>query len=249
MALVWAKRRICWPAWLWLAAAIIGRLSFSLAIAEEKLPDELTGKVVGVHDGDTLTLLVDGRRQYKVRLDGIDAPEIGQDFGTQSKKALSSKVFGKVVRVTTHGRDKYGRVIGTIWLDDESINELMVAEGWAWHYVKYSDSETLAGAEREARAERSGLWAGKDPVAPWDWRNVKRAAAAAPKSKSAPKENRVARPPPRASDEPPAEPGAKFWLNTSSNVRHNASCRYFGKTKRGRYCGPDEGKACGICGG
>jgi endonuclease YncB( thermonuclease family) len=87
---------------------------------------ELVGKVVGVHDGDTLTLLVDGRTQYKVRLDGIDAPELGQDFGTRAKQALSKAIFGKTVRIETHGQDRYGRTLGEVFDGAESINRRLV---------------------------------------------------------------------------------------------------------------------------
>lgn len=182
---------------------------------------ELIGKVVGVHDGDTLTLLVD-RTQYKIRLDGIDAPELGQDFGTRAKQALSKACFGKTVRVETHGQDKYGRTLGEVFDGAESINCQLVRDGMAWHYVKYSGSKELADAEREARQSKAGLWSDPAAIPPWEY---------------------------RAKKKQPVPATAEHWLNTSSNVRHNSTCKYFKKTKRGRLCGPDEGKACGICGG
>lgn len=199
--------------------------------------DELTGKIVGVHDGDTVTLLV-GKQTYKIRLEGIDAPELGQPFGKRSKKALSGAIFGKPVRVETYGSDRYGRVIGRIYGDGMNVNAAMVASGWAWHYVKYSDSRTLAKAERSARAEKVGLWSDPHAMPPWEWRAAKRSRSRTSASSTA-KEGKAAQPP----------PGAKYWLNTSSNVRHNSTCKYFEKTKRGRFCGPNDGKACGICGG
>jgi len=96
--------------------AVAGIVMMSLAAdppASDKRPAELSGKVVAVHDADTITVLA-GRQQYKVRLAAIDAPELSQDFGRKAKQALSSKVFGKQVRVETAGRDRYERVLGTV---------------------------------------------------------------------------------------------------------------------------------------
>lgn len=226
----------------WAATVVILTALAAEPPAADKPPAELTGKVVAVHDADTITVLVDGRRQVKVRLAAIDAPEIGQDSGRKAKQALSAKVFGKMVRVETAGEDQYGRTLGTVRLaegqPEHSINHDLVAEGWAWHYKRYSDSKELADAESAARDDKLGLWADPNPVAPWDWRKQKRereAKAAREKSEQ------------RADDE--ASASDKFWLNTSTGVRHNSTCKNFGKTKPGRYCGKDEGKACGICGG
>jgi micrococcal nuclease len=218
------------------------------ATVEASLPSELIGKVVGVHDGDTVTLLVE-KRTYKVRLDRIDAPEIGQDFGTQSKKALSEKVFGKLVRVVTSGKDRYGRVLGTIWVDDQPVNRQLVAEGWAWHYKEFSNDKTLAEAEDRAKEAKAGLWAGKDPTPPWDWRKTERERRLSRRAASA-KRNVAARPPPRTgAPEQSSEAQRTHWLNTDSDVRHNPSCRWHKSTKAGRMCGPNEGRACKICGG
>ena len=130
----------------------------------------LTGKVVSVHDGDTVTLLDSENVKHKVRLSGIDAPELGQDFGKRSKQALADKVADKQVTVETHGKDRYGRTLGTIFVDGKDINLEMVAEGMAWWYKRYAPKDTaLEKAESAARADKLGLWAGK-PVEPWEWR-------------------------------------------------------------------------------
>jgi micrococcal nuclease len=134
--------------------------------------DPLTGKVVKVTDGNTLTVLVD-RQEIKIRLNAIDAPERGQDFGQKSKEALADLVFGKEVRIETHGKDRYGRTIGDGFVGGTSVNEKMVEDGWAWNYVKYSKSHRLADLEKQARAAKRGLWAGNSPVAPWDYRAEK----------------------------------------------------------------------------
>lgn len=131
--------------------------------------DSLTGKVVKVTDGDTITVLVD-IRQIKIRLNEIDAPEHGQEFGQKSKDALADLVFEKEVRVVTHGEDRYGRTIGDVFVGQTSVNEKLVEDGWAWNFLKYSKSQRLADLEKEARESKKGLWAGNNPIAPWDYR-------------------------------------------------------------------------------
>ncbi len=133
-------------------------------------------RVVGVHDGDTLTGLDDAKTQHKVRLDAIDAPELGQPFGQASKKALSGKVFGQDVVVTVKTRDKYGRTVGHVLIDGRDVNREMLEEGMAWHYKKYDKNVRLSRAEGEARAAKKGLWQDREPVPPWDWRKAKRRA-------------------------------------------------------------------------
>ncbi|SKA85779.1 Endonuclease YncB, thermonuclease family [Prosthecobacter debontii] len=134
---------------------------------------EITGKVVGVHDGDSLTLLTPDKTQIKVRLEGIDAPELKQPFGAASKKALSDLVFGKTVRLEETGKDRYRRTLGNIFVGDVWVNLAMVERGMAWFFVKYSKEATLESAEIKARKMRLGLWGGKDQTAPWEWRKSK----------------------------------------------------------------------------
>ena len=127
-------------------------------------------RVVGVHDGDTLTGLDEARTQFKIRLDAIDAPEIKQPFGQASKKALADKVFGKDVVVVAKTKDRYGRTVGHIMLGKRDINLEMLEEGMAWHYEKYDHNKRMREAEQTARAAKRGLWAEVDSVPPWDWR-------------------------------------------------------------------------------
>jgi micrococcal nuclease len=131
--------------------------------------DDLEGKVVRIADGDTITVLVD-KQQVRVRLSSIDAPEKGQDFSQWTHRALADLVFGNEVKIVTHGKDRYGRVIGDVFVGDRLVNETIVREGWAWRFVKYSKSPRLAALEREASAGRRGLWAGKNPIPPWGYR-------------------------------------------------------------------------------
>ena len=135
-------------------------------------PKPFTGKVIGVTDGDTITVLVE-KTPYKIRLAGIDAPESGQPFGTAAKKALSEKIFDKEVKIEWKERDKYKRIIGEVYIGERRICLEMVQEGVAWHYKQYSKDADLAKAEKEAKEAKKGLWADEKPVSPWDWRKKK----------------------------------------------------------------------------
>lgn len=128
--------------------------------------------MVRVADGDTITVLDSNDTQHRIRLEGIDAPESHQAFGTQSKKNLSDMVFGKEVTIVYEKTDQYGRLVGKILLDGKDINLEQVKAGLAWHYKEYQreqtpeDRELYARAEDEARAARRGLWQDPDPVEP-----------------------------------------------------------------------------------
>lgn len=130
----------------------------------------INAKVVGVTDGDTITVLDDNNVQHKVRLLGIDAPERNQAFGTQSKKALSDKIFGKRVNVEWYETDRYKRIIGSIWYDSRWINMEMVQDGMAWHYKQFNKSEFLEDAEIRAKFLKRGLWADANSIPPWEFR-------------------------------------------------------------------------------
>lgn len=106
----------------------------------------------------------------KVRLAGIDAPELRQDYGTKSKQALSALVFGQIVQIGDGGQDKYGRTIGEVFVAGRRVSVAIVAAGMAWQYRRYDQSPELAAAEADARAARRGLWAMPNPVPPWEWR-------------------------------------------------------------------------------
>lgn len=131
-----------------------------------------TGKVVAVTDGDTLTVL-EGTEQRKIRLHGIDAPEKAQPFGTKAREHLGEMVAGKSVRVIVTGTDRYKRLIGRVQVGEVDVNTKMVRDGLAWQYRQFDKSQALADAEEEARRDRRGLWADKEPVPPWEWRKRK----------------------------------------------------------------------------
>ena len=141
----------------------------------KELLKTFTAKVIGVSDGDTITVLKDGREQIKIRLDSIDAPESKQDFGQRSKQALSKTIFGKTVTVQKVGEDRYKRTLAFIQIDGKDVATEMVKAGYAWEYREYSQSGELPGLEIKARDAKAGLWSHGKPVAPWDWRKEQQA--------------------------------------------------------------------------
>lgn len=136
--------------------------------------ETLTGRVVAIADGDTLTLLTASNQQVKIRLHGIDAPESRQPWGARARQALSEMAFRREVRVEVHDTDRYGRTVGRIHFGTVDVNAEMVRRGMAWVYTRYNRDPTLPVLEAEARAERRGLWADPRPVPPWDWRRQRR---------------------------------------------------------------------------
>jgi endonuclease YncB( thermonuclease family) len=137
--------------------------------------ETLHGRVVGVTDGDTLTLLA-SRTEYKIRLAEIDTPEKGQGWGARASRALASKVQHEDVVVDFTEVDNYGRLVGKVWLGDRDINRELVRQGHAWAYRDYLRDATLLQDEAAAREEGAGLWSASGPVAPWLWRRGTRSA-------------------------------------------------------------------------
>ena len=164
-----------------LALLVVALLSIeTAAIAADKtvaIPEgqTVTGKCVGVHDGDSMTLLLDtpdGKRQAKIRLDGIDAPELGQPYSRVSRDALAKMVFELECSIESRGSDKYGRTIGRVSVDGNDVNAAMIDSGLAWHFKKYDSRPEMAAREKAARKSKIGLWADRDPIPPWDWRKM-----------------------------------------------------------------------------
>jgi endonuclease YncB( thermonuclease family) len=131
----------------------------------------LEGRVVGVHDGDTITLLMAGNRQIKVRLAQIDAPETTQAFGQRSQQSLSEMVFNKTITVEKETTDKYGRTVGTLFIEGVDANKEQLKRGMAWVYRHYLHDQSLLTLEETARQDKVGLWADANPMAPWDYRH------------------------------------------------------------------------------
>jgi len=133
---------------------------------------DFPARVVGISDGDTLTVLTADRRQVGVRLHGIDAPETGQDFGSRAKQAASELAFGKEVTVRPVETDRYGRTVAEVILPGgRSLGREMVGRGMAWWYRKYAPADKdFERLEAGARAAKAGLWSQTNPVPPWSWR-------------------------------------------------------------------------------
>jgi endonuclease YncB( thermonuclease family) len=145
---------------------------------------DLEGRVVGIQDGDTLTILDAGKHQHRVRIAGIDAPEKAQAFGESSKEHLSRLAFGKQADVRCNKRDRYGRDVCSVYVGMRDVGLEQVRGGYAWWYRDYAREQTPAdrqvyeAAEQEARGARRGLWRDAAPTAPWDWRRKGRAERA-----------------------------------------------------------------------
>jgi micrococcal nuclease len=142
-----------------------------LSIASSACGADFSARVVGISDGDTITVLRD-RTGVRVRLHGIDAPETGQDFGSRAKQAASEMAFGQTVTVRPRDTDRHGRVVADVILPDGcSMNREMVATGMAWWDRRYAPADQeLARLEAEAWAARRGLWSQPHRIPPWQWR-------------------------------------------------------------------------------
>ena len=132
---------------------------------------ELKGKVVGVLDGDTLTLRADGKN-VRVRLDGVDAPELGQPYGKSARQSLAQLCRGKEATVVERGKDEEGRLLGSVRCGEVDANAEQVRRGMAWVHLRYLPlGSPLYEFETNARLRRVGLWRAADPVPPWEWRS------------------------------------------------------------------------------
>lgn len=134
----------------------------------------ITGRVVALADGDTVTVLDASHQQHRIRLAGIDAPESGQPFGQAARDALGALCFNRLVTVRVQETDRYGRLVGWIEADGQNVNHRLVRDGLAWHYQQYDQSATLAELENDARTHRRGLWNDPNAMPPWEWRKQRR---------------------------------------------------------------------------
>jgi micrococcal nuclease len=131
-------------------------------------------QVIGISDGDTLTLLID-RQPVRVRLANIDAPEKRQAFGERSKQALSALCFRRDAEFATVDRDRYGRTVATVKCAGVDVNHRQVETVMAWTYTRYNKDARLPVLQEAARRKGAGLWADREPVPPWEFRRAARA--------------------------------------------------------------------------
>ena len=167
-------------------------LALTLLTAPLAYAETLTGRVVGITDGDTITVLDSINDQHKVRLAGIDAPEKGQPFGNAAKQNLARLTASKAVSVEYVKFDRYQRIVGKVTVNGVDVQLEQLRAGLAWWYRKYErdqsaqDRATYAAVEQEAQKARRGLWQDREPVAPWEWRHSARWPRAASSARSRP---------------------------------------------------------------
>ncbi len=134
----------------------------------------LDGRVIKVHDGDTVTVFYQ-LQPVRIRLWGIDAPELKQADGRESASALRKLIFGKKVLIEPKDKDRYGRLVAIIYVYDTlNVNKWLVKEGWAWVYRRYNKDSEWLEIEQQAREMRLGLWSDDPNVPPWEWRRQNR---------------------------------------------------------------------------
>lgn len=130
------------------------------------------GKTVGITDGDTFTFLTTDKKQIKVRLAQIDKLEKNQPYGQKARKALSDLIFNKEVKIIQIDIDRYGRMIGQVFINDLDVNREMVKLGMAWVYRKYVTDQSLFEVENQAKEAKRGIWSlpKAQQIPPWEWR-------------------------------------------------------------------------------
>jgi endonuclease YncB( thermonuclease family) len=149
---------------------------FTFPLSPKKTSKEIgvwSGMVVGVSDGDTITVLHEGKGE-KIRLYGIDTPEGHQAFGKKAKQFTSSMAYGKTVEVQPKDTDRYSRTVALISVDGKSLNEALIKDGLAWVYRKYCKEafcEDWLNFEIIARYGKIGLWSEPNPIPPWQFRH------------------------------------------------------------------------------
>lgn len=192
---------------------------------------EYKGRVVGVSDGDTFTLLTADKKQVKVRLSEIDTPERAQPFGSRARESLSDLVFAKDVRVVQEDIDRYGRLVGHVYVGSTHVNRQLVRDGMAWVYRQYLKDKTLLQDEQEAREAKRGLWSlpSTEQVPPWEWRRGVKT------------NNRV-------KEEKPKSSAKKFTCGTKTKCSEMTSCEeamfYLNECGLTRLDGDKDGTPC-----
>ena len=135
---------------------------------------QITAKVVGIKDGDTVVILEKNNTQKTLRLAEVDCPESGQPFGKNAKKFTSYKIFGKQIIYQPIQKDRYGRTIAKVYFDNgKYLSEELIKNGLGWWYSKYSKNKNLGNYQSLAKTKKLGLWSDKNAIAPSEWRSKK----------------------------------------------------------------------------
>lgn len=189
--------------------------------------EPISVKVVGVSDGDTITVLDANNTQGKIRLHGIDCPEGGQAFGAKAKEFTSESAFGKTVSVDILETDRYGRFVATVKLPDgKSINDELVKAGLAWWYQQYApDDAILKASEAEAKASNRGLWSDTSPIAPWEFRKGESEAKLGTLPKTSTPAPTIVEKAPQAETK-----SAEVYVTKTGAKYHRSGCRYLSRS-------------------
>jgi len=135
----------------------------------------MSGRVLKVADGDTITIVDKQGEKHKIRFFGIDSPEFDQAYYRAARNTMTMLVSGQTVTIDVKDTDRYGRTVGVVYVDGQNVNEKMVRSGYAWWYKRYDpDNQALKEAQEQAKAEGLGLWQDADPMPPWEWRRSQR---------------------------------------------------------------------------
>jgi endonuclease YncB( thermonuclease family) len=212
-----------------------------------------TGKVVGVHDGDTISVLHDGKAE-KIRLVEIDAPELSQDFGQQSKQYLSKLCFGQTATIDEHGQDRYGRLLARVKCNGINANVEQVKRGMAWFFTKYGTDLSIKAYQEQAKQQSIGLWSMSNAMPPWEYRHAPSATTgtatilAAQSSNTTPTKNKGA----KSANEKPAS-GAYSCSGGKKYCKDMTSCEeatfYLNQCGHKNLDRDGDGKPCeNVCG-
>jgi len=170
----------------------------------------ISGKVVSVADGDTITVLDSNNTQHKIRIYGVDCPENHQDYGQKAKQFTSEMVFGKTVEVKVMDTDRYGRTVGIVNVDGKCLNEELVKNGMAWFYSQYCKPSFCSQwnqYQEEARSRKIGLWSMQNPIPPWEFRRGSSKTAPAPTTTT--------------------QNAGAYHGNSKSMVFHSSKCKFY----------------------
>jgi micrococcal nuclease len=158
-----------------LVQTVFGLAFAMMASAIASADETMEAKVKRVIDGDSILVVDSNDMEFEAQLEGIDAPEMKQEFGKESLEALTKMLKDQKVKLTWKSKDTYDRLLAQVYLEDKHINIEMLRTGMAWHFKRYNKSEELAKIESEAKLAKKGLWSKESPVAPWDYRKENKA--------------------------------------------------------------------------
>ncbi len=154
--------------WLIFGAVLLGLAAAVFLIRRSTTDAPFAGRVVEVSEGDTLTVLRAGQ-PLRIRLEGVDAPELSQAFGPQAKEFLTALASGREAQVSPKGREA-GGIVASVAIDGRDLGQQLMTSGFAWHFTRRGVDPTYAASENEARSKRLGLWSDPSPTTPWEYR-------------------------------------------------------------------------------